>query len=1067
LMIPALLGILKAGATYVPLETSFPAARVQWIFNNLAVRCVVSQTSQLPLLSAMQPDVATLAHVLCLDTDESAELLGFDSPFDATELKIWTRAAIADLSIANPSVAVSANDLAYVIFTSGSTGTPKGVMVRHEPVINLIEWVNRTYSIVPDDRVLFVTSLCFDLSVYDIFGLLAAGGSIRVVSSADLHDPEKLVQILASEPISFWDSAPAMLNQLAPFLAAAPDSGTHNLRLVFLSGDWIPVALPDQIRGTFGNAQVISLGGATEATVWSNFFPIGEVDPQWVSIPYGGPIQNARYYVLDAHLNPCPVLVPGELYIGGECLATGYANDPILTATKFIPDPFAADPRDTGARLYRTGDQARFWPDGVIEFLGRIDHQVKIRGFRIELGEIESVLSSHAAVRDAIVLAREDSPGDKRLVAYIVPKENGEQKNKEHSTDSLPSPIAMGEGPGVRAEGLGNDLRRFVREKLPEYMVPSAFVILDSLPVTSNGKLDRKALPAPERDDMGATEALIAPRTAAEQTLAEIWTSVLRVKQIGVHDNFFTLGGDSILGIQIIARANQAGLRLAPGHLFQYQTIATLAAAAGTATSSQADQGAISGELPLTPIQHWFFEQQLPAPQHWNQAMIFQVPSDLDAALIQQAAQQVVQHHDALRLRFTQTEVGWQQINAPAAEDDWFSSIDLSATPAVEQPAAIKTIAADLQVSLNLADGPLLRVAYFFCGAETPGRLLLIIHHLAVDGVSWRILAEDLQTAYHQLARGEQPTLPAKTTSFKQWAERLTEHAASADVQSTLPYWLNLPWPSIKPLPLDLPEGENPESSARTVVVKLSVDETSKLLTEVPEAYRTQINEVLLTALARAFVTWTGSQSLLVNLEGHGREALFADHDVSRTVGWFTSIYPVLLELEATDKIGPMLQAVKEQIRRIPQRGVSYGLLRYLADPAIKAQMAALPQAQVSFNYLGQFDQAPSPDLLLKQVAEAIGSVHGAQGRRSHLLEINGLVAAGQLQFGWTFSEQIHRRETVEQLAQTFVSTLQAIINGAHTPDAASYTPSDFPLANLNQQQLSAIAAKFAKRNRS
>ncbi|HEX6288073.1 MAG TPA: amino acid adenylation domain-containing protein [Herpetosiphonaceae bacterium] len=1048
LMIPALLGILKAGATYVPLEISFPTARVQWIVNNLAVRCIITQTDQLPPLTAMQPDAPTLAHVLCLDTDQPAETL----PPAPEALRLWPRAALAALPQSNPAVAVSPDDLAYVIFTSGSTGTPKGVMVRHQPVINLIEWVNHSFGVGPSDRVLFVTSLCFDLSVYDVFGLLAAGGSIRVASSQELHDPEKLLHILCTEPITFWDSAPAALNQLGPFLASAPAEGTAQLRLVFLSGDWIPVTLPDQIRGTFTNAQVISLGGATEATIWSNYYPIGAVDPQWPSIPYGRPIQNAQYYILDQQLNPCPVLVPGELYIGGECLASGYANDPILTATKFIPDPFSQTGYPQGgARLYRTGDQARFWADGVIEFLGRIDQQVKIRGFRIELGEIESVLSAHPAVQHCVVVAREDSPGDKRLVAYV-----GEQRN--NGTKEQRGEIA-------ELETRSSELRTYLKERLPEYMVPSAFVLLDSFPVTSNGKLDRKALPAPERDDLGATEALVAPRTPTEQLLAEIWTSVLRVQQIGIHDNFFMLGGDSILGIQIIARANQAGLRLAPGHLFQYQTIATLAAVAGTAAGTQTEQSTVSGQLPLTPIQHWFFDQQLPAPHHWNQAMLFQVPPDLDSALLARAVHHVLHHHDALRLRFTQTADGWQQVNAASVEDGWFSSIDLSSTPVVEHAAAIEATARELQASLDLADGPLIRAVHFFCGADTPGRLLLIIHHLAVDGVSWRILAEDLQASYRQVARAEAPTLPLKTTSFKQWAERLVQHAESAAVQSTLDYWLSLPWQHVQAMPLDFPHGENTEASAQTVVVRLSADETRTLLQQVPEAYRTQINEVLLTALARAVTGWSGSRSLLVHLEGHGREAIFDDLDVSRTVGWFTTIYPVLLELEATAP-GPMLQAVKEQLRRIPQRGISYGLLRYLADPAITARLAALPQAEVSFNYLGQFDQASSPDTLLQRVGGAIGPLHAPQGRRSHMLEINGLVADGRLQFGWTYSAQLHRRETIEQLAQTFTATLQAMINGSQAPDAASYTPSDFPLANLSQQQLSAIAAKFNKRGR-
>ncbi|MFP5284998.1 MAG: amino acid adenylation domain-containing protein, partial [Thermoanaerobaculia bacterium] len=375
-------------------------------------------------------------------------------------------------------------DLAYVIHTSGSTGQPKGIVVQHRPVANLVNWINPAFGLGPSDRVLFVTSLCFDLSVWDIFGVLAAGGCVHVASEEDLRDAERLMRILLEEPITIWDSAPAALVRLAPLFPSEP--AVHSrLRRVMLSGDWIPVTLPDRVRAAFPRAEVTSLGGATEATVWSNGYPIGEVDPEWPSIPYGRPMPNAQYHVLDAGLSPCPVGVPGDLYIGGGCLCVGYAHQPDLTAAAFLPDPFG----EPGARIYRTGDRARYFPDGNLEFLGRIDHQVKIRGFRIELGEIEVALARHESVRKAVVLAREDVPGDKRLVAYVVP---------------------AGELP---------DLRDFLRQSLPEYMIPAAFVELEALPVTPNGKLDRKALPRPELD-RDAGRPFAAPNGPVEELVA-------------------------------------------------------------------------------------------------------------------------------------------------------------------------------------------------------------------------------------------------------------------------------------------------------------------------------------------------------------------------------------------------------------------------------------------------------------------------------------------------------------------------------------------------------------------
>ncbi|HEX6288817.1 MAG TPA: amino acid adenylation domain-containing protein [Herpetosiphonaceae bacterium] len=582
-MIPALLGVLKAGAAYVPLEVSFPRARVQWILSTLGVRCILSQSAYVPTVAAMLHPEGTglpaLEHVVLLDTTERP-------PLDAaTTVRVWSRADLRDRPADNPAAAVSADDLAYMIFTSGSTGTPKGVMVRHQPVINLIEWVNRTFTIAPTDRVLFITSVCFDLSVYDVFGLLAAGGSIRIASDQELRDPDRLVQILCAEPITFWDSAPAALQQLTPLFPRTPIApDEHHLRLVFLSGDWIPVSLPDLVRATFVGATVISLGGATEATVWSNYYPIGVVERQWLSIPYGRPIQNARYYILDRHLNPCPIGIPGELHIGGECLALGYANEPILTATKFIPDPWSATP---GGRLYRTGDQARFWADGTIEFLGRIDQQVKIRGFRIELGEIETVLREHPAVREAIVVAHDDqaagAPWAKRLVAYVLADEPPSTSHEPPwmvcgSPLDLDLPQAAEQPDDRRAALDPRALRSFVHERLPEYMMPSAFVVLDSLPVTANGKVDRKALPVPEHTRDELDQPHVAPRTPVERALADAWSRILRVEQIGVYDNFFLLGGHSLSATQVTSFVRETyHVDIALRTLFEEPTIAHLA----------------------------------------------------------------------------------------------------------------------------------------------------------------------------------------------------------------------------------------------------------------------------------------------------------------------------------------------------------------------------------------------------------------------------------------------------------------------------------------------------------
>jgi amino acid adenylation domain-containing protein/non-ribosomal peptide synthase protein (TIGR01720 family)/FkbM family methyltransferase len=523
-LLSAVLAVLKAGAAYVPLEIGHPPARLHKILSSLEISCLLAETPELGSVQEIKHGLPVPIRTVCLD-----------------RIDLETAGASAPVCRTTP------DDLAYVIFTSGSTGTPKGVMVSHRPVINLFRWALRTFSFSPADRVLFVTSLSFDLSVFDIFGLLAAGGSIRIASEEEIRDPQAILRALSEEPITFWDSAPAALEQTVPFLAGIDPRAGSALRLVFLSGDWIPVTLPDRIRTRFPGARLICLGGATEATVWSNVFPIERVDPVWTSIPYGRPIENARYHVLDERLTPCPVGVPGDLYIGGVCLAGGYAREPELTAYKFLPDPWGAVP---GGRLYRTGDRARYRPDGNLEFLGRGDSQVKIRGFRVELGEIETVLARHPGVRETAVLAREDRPGEKRLVAYIAAEEN-----------FAPSPV---------------ELREYLRGRLPEPMVPVAWVFLPGLPVTSNGKLDRRALPQPEPSETADSMALETP---TEVALARLWEEVLNAGAVGAGDHFFELGGHSLLATQLLSRIQaEFSVQMPLRELFIFPTLAGMAA---------------------------------------------------------------------------------------------------------------------------------------------------------------------------------------------------------------------------------------------------------------------------------------------------------------------------------------------------------------------------------------------------------------------------------------------------------------------------------------------------------
>jgi non-ribosomal peptide synthase protein (TIGR01720 family) len=597
-------------------------------------------------------------------------------------------------------------------------------------------------------------------------------------------------------------------------------------------------------------------------------------------------------------------------------------------------------------------------------------------------------------------------------------------------------------------------------------MVPSVFVPLEALPLTPNGKVDRKALPAPDTARPELDKAFVAPRTPVETKLVEIWSQVLDVEQVGIYDNFFELGGDSILTIQIVARANQVGLQITPKQLFEHQNVADLAAVAVTKKTLPAEQGLVTGAVLLTPIQKWFFEQNLPEPHHFNQAVLLEVRQAIDLALLEQALRHLLLHHDALRLRFEKIESGWQQAQSSSDVSVPLTRWDFSALAEAEQNLAIEATATELQASLNLSTGLLMRVGFFDLGVRQPNRLLLVIHHLVVDGVSWRILLEDLQTAYQQLGQGEQVQLPAKTTSFQQWSQKLREYARSTALQQELDYWRRQSRkPSIS-LPVDFPRGGNTMASVGCVSSTLTFPETQALLKEVPQIYNTQINDVLLTALVQAFAQWTGERILLVDLEGHGREEISDDVDLSRTVGWFTTVFPVLLNLGEASNPGDALKEVKEQLRGIPNRGIGYGVLRYLSENQdITKQLSTLPQAEVIFNYLGQFDRTLSESSLFGLTQESSGLARSLRGKRCHLLEINGLVREGQLLLNWSYSEEVHRRSTIEALAQSFLEALQAIITHCQSPEAGGYTPSDFSEAQLSQQELDQFLAKINRRS--
>ncbi|HEX5322499.1 MAG TPA: amino acid adenylation domain-containing protein [Capsulimonadaceae bacterium] len=632
------------------------------------------------------------------------------------------------------------------------------------------------------------------------------------------------------------------------------------------------------------------------------------------------------------------------------------------------------------------------------------------------------MLREQESVEDLVVLAREDVPGTKRLVAYVV----GESLNV-------------------------TELRDHLKVKLPEYMVPSAFVVLEALPRTPNGKLDRKALPAPDGSVLERTGEYAAARNGSEEALCEIWRDVLRLDQVGIHDNFFELGGDSILCIQVVARARRVGLTITPKQLFQHQTIAELAAVADTAQTVQAEQGTISGNVPLTPIQRWFFEHHAVDTHHFNQARLLELRKPVDSESLKAHFIRLVEHHDALRLRFAETRSGWQQTNAAKEDNDFFSDFDLAGLTEAEQNTALEAESAKLQAGLNLENGPILRVGYFDLGASRPHRLLIVIHHLAIDGVSWRIVLEDL-AALMQAA-----SLPPKTTSYRDWSRRLQAADVQEEAANEIDYWLSVQQHSETGLPVDH-AGENTVASAQNVIVRLTADETKALLQKAPAAFQTHINDVLLTALAQAILPWSGQETLFVDLEAHGRADRFEDIDLTRTVGWFTNIYPVSLRLAEGD-LSDSLRAVRDCLREIPNNGFGYDLLRYGGDTKAASTLRPLAHPQIAFNYLGQFGATFQDDSPFQPADGAIGPVHSERQPRHHLWEISSSVARNELVVRWRYSEAIHDRATIERLANDYIASLRAIVAEAREPKARRQHPSDFPKAKLDQKTLDAAGA--------
>ena len=904
-------------------------------------------------------------------------------------------------SDANPDIVLDGENLAYVIYTSGSTGQPKGAGNRHSALLNRLQWMQEAYGLGVNDSVLQKTPFSFDVSVWEFFWPLMTGARLVVAAPGDHRDPARLVSLITAEQITTLHFVPSMLQA---FLQDPAVSTCHSVQRIVCSGEALPMDAQQQVLAKLPHAGLYNLYGPTEAAIDVTHWTC--VDEGRDAVPIGRPIANLGCYILDSHFEPVPIGVLGELYLGGVGLARGYHRRPALTAERFIAHPFVS-----GERLYRSGDLARYRADGVIEYAGRADHQVKLRGLRIELGEIEARLLAHDYVREAAVLALDG----KYLVGYLV---------LQHAADDWRDVLGVHLG-----------------ETLPDYMVPAQWMLLEQMPLSPNGKLDRKALPAPE-----VTQQYEAPQSALEQQIAAIWGDVLGIEHVGLNDNFFERGGDSIISIQVVSRARAAGIHFTAKALFQHQTVRSLARVAQLQTARMIDQGSVQGETPLLPFQQLFFEMQLPDSHHWNQSFLLTPREALQGERLEAALQGLIAHHDVLRLNFSQHPEGWKAEHAAAG-----TPVLWQAT--VADASELTALCEKAQRSLDLQQGPLLRAVLIEL-ADGSQRLLLVMHHLVVDGVSWRVFLEDLQALYRE------QKMPAKTSSFKAWAERLQAHARSAAMASEQAFWLQQLQGAATDLPCRDPQGARPGRLAQTVVSQLDAERTRQLLQQAPTAYRTQINDLLLTALARVICQWTGHASSLIQLEGHGREDLFDDIDLTRTLGWFTSLFPVRLTPDAS--LAVSIKQIKEQLRSVPHKGLGFGALRYLGDEATREAFSALPTPRITFNYLGQVDGSfDQPDTLFAPAAESAGAEQSPDAPLGNWLTLNGQVYGGELQLGWTFSPLMFDPAVIETLSAAYTRELNALIEHCCTPGNGGVTASDFPLSRLNQSQLESLPLTF------
>ncbi|MEX5634498.1 non-ribosomal peptide synthetase/type I polyketide synthase [Parafrankia sp. FMc2] len=976
----AAVGASAAGCTYVPIDPGLPAARRQWLVEHAGIDCVLVEAGD----DRQWPDAVSLLVV--------------------PDGKDWDPRAVAGWRCpAEPE------DLAYIIYTSGSTGTPKGVAVTHAAALNTLDDVVERFAVTHRDRVLGLSSLSFDLSVFDIFGVLGTGAALVLPDAEARRDPAHWATLVHKHAVSVWNTVPALLDMLVTYVEStaqpqplSPPARSLPLRLALLSGDWIPVSLPDRARELSPGLSVVSLGGATEAAVWSIAFPVGAVPPTWTSIPYGYPLRNQTFHVLNDRMEPAPVWTAGQLHIGGAGLAACYWNDERRTAESFVFRP------GTSERLYRTGDLGRYLPDGSIEFLGREDFQVKIGGFRVELGEVEHAIAQHDGVQ-AVVAAALGERAQRRLVAYLVPRPDN----------------------GVRldADALAASVRRHLADTVPAYLVPADLVVLDRLPLSDNGKVDRAALPAPERVGRTADD----PDDHHSETirlLTALASEILSVETVGASNNFFALGGDSIMGIQLVGQATARGLRMRPQDLFESETFLDLAV--------RLDQLPEAGpEATLVPLTE---HQRVLAAAGTVNRLVVDLVDGTDATAVEQAVLELVRRHDALRLALRSrtdtdgTDVSGQY-DADPPQDSLFSRIDLRGLASEAQEGALAEIAAEMAAEIDPRAGVTVKVAQVLTGGRE--RLLWLAAATAADDASWRLLLADFAHAHQQLADGAPIRWETPAGSFLGWAAGRPDGPVTGTDMST----------AGAGGPGSAGAGPRPWSpgSRRTV---LTAETTDRLRAAALRAYRLDLGEAVALAVALA-VARAGSSD--------GRPSLSVERSdrpaaLAAAAGRFTRLVTVAVP-PPDALLGDVVSTVKRQLRQgssppppgwmLHMRELSDGEWQPPSGPLVLDAVAGPTEV---LHLPGSTATAGSGPLdEVRDETAAPGEV-GARG------EVGAVVVAGALWLTWRHTAEA--AAAVAAVAEAFPAAVETVIEHCADGEVGDYDPSDFPLAAIGPDEL-------------